>query len=295
MATRIYYSPDYVCEGLGVDTRTKSALIAQSLIDDPIENLEVWEPRPATVEQVARVHDPRYVEAMATGRPEKLAGDNGIGEWSSDLSRSIFSMTGGVIASAVHSFQTKLNSGSLASGLHHAKFDHGMGFCTFNGLVVAAKEAIEAGARRVLIVDFDAHAGGGTAELIRREWCIEQLDVSVAAYDMYEERDDARLTLSNGRSYLKDVRESLALVAQAGEIDLILYNAGMDPHQDCTTGGAQGITTQVLKTRERLVFEWAADLGVPVSFVLAGGYSGRCLSKEKLTALHRLTIEAATL
>jgi acetoin utilization deacetylase AcuC-like enzyme len=54
-----------------------------------------------------------------------------------------------------------------------------------------------------------------------------------------------------------------------------------------------GITTGVLAQREKLVFEWAGQHGVPVSFVLAGGYSGRKLSRAQLVDLHRLTVQEA--
>jgi acetoin utilization deacetylase AcuC-like enzyme len=67
----------------------------------------------------------------------------------------------------------------------------------------------------------------------------------------------------------------------------------MDPHEDCGTGGAVGITTATLAQREKLVFEWAGRHDIPVSFVLAGGYSGRKLSRAQLVDLHRLTIQEA--
>jgi histone deacetylase 6 len=60
-------------------------------------------------------------------------------------------------------------SGELANGLallrppgHHAERDRAMGFCLFNNVAVAAAAAMSAGARRVLIVDWDVHHGNGT-------------------------------------------------------------------------------------------------------------------------------------
>jgi acetoin utilization deacetylase AcuC-like enzyme len=67
----------------------------------------------------------------------------------------------------------------------------------------------------------------------------------------------------------------------------------MDPHEDCTTGGAEGITTSVLAQREEMVFGWAKGHEIPVSFALAGGYSGRKLTRAQLVDLHRLTIQEA--
>jgi hypothetical protein len=55
-----------------------------------------------------------------------------------------------------------------------------------------------------------------------------------------------------------------------------------------------GITAATLAAREALVFDGCRARGVPVAFVLAGGYLGPQLDRAALVALHRLTIEAAT-
>ncbi len=59
--------------------------------------------------------------------------------------------------------------GELANGLallrppgHHAESERAMGFCLFNNVAVAARAALSAGARRILIVDWDVHHGNGT-------------------------------------------------------------------------------------------------------------------------------------
>lgn len=92
--------------------------------------------------------------------------------------------------------------------------------------------------------------------------------------------------------YLPTVEARLAAVPR-GSVDAVLCNAGMDPHEDCSTGGLPGITRDVLAAREHLVFEFAARNGLPIAFVLAGGYTSAALDAERLTALHRLTIETA--
>ena len=289
----VYYSPDYLCEGYGVDTREKAADIAASFLDRPIVGIQVVAPEAATSDEVARVHKRRYINALLTGRPDSLADANGIGDWSTDLRRSVFAMVGGCIASARDSYLNKVNSGSLSSGLHHARAGHGSGFCTLNGLAIAARDVLIQGAKRVLIIDLDAHGGGGTASLIEGVKGIEQIDVSVNYFDNYEDSDNARIIRSSGESYLGDINQMLQSVADPSSIDLVIYNAGMDPHEDCTTGGAEGITTSVLAQREEMVFGWAKGHEIPVSFVLAGGYSGRKLTRAQLVDLHRLTIQEA--
>jgi len=55
----------------------------------------------------------------------------------------------------------------------------------------------------------------------------------------------------------------------------------------------QGVTQKVLRDREVTVFSWCRMRGVPIAFVLAGGYLGPELERAGLVALHRLTLEAA--
>jgi acetoin utilization protein AcuC len=53
---------------------------------------------------------------------------------------------------------------AIGGGLHHAKRNFGEGFCVYNDVVVCAKNLLNKGAKRILILDTDAHAGNGTAE-----------------------------------------------------------------------------------------------------------------------------------
>ncbi len=293
MSVPVFYSEKYFCEGYGVDTREKARDIADSLAADPIAGIEIVEARPATKAELLLAHTPQYVNGILTGRPERAAANNGIGEWSPDLATSVQFSTGGYIEAAVAAYRQSINAGSLSSGIHHAKANHGAGFCTINGLIVSARIAMALGAKRVVIIDLDAHCGGGTASLIKKGEGIEQYDVSVSGYDSYESRDNARLVMSNGDTYLEDIRAMLNSIADPESIDLVLYNAGMDPHENCSTGGAKGITSFDLYQREKMVFHWAAEAKAPVAFALAGGYSNARLPRAELVDLHRLTIKAA--
>src|SRR5256714_896982 len=49
---------------------------------------------------------------------------------------------------------------------HHAMRDRAMGFCYFSNIAVAALDALENGAERVGIWDFDAHHGNGTEAIV---------------------------------------------------------------------------------------------------------------------------------
>jgi len=207
----------------------------------------------------------------------------------------VLASNGGAVAAALAALQSRDSAGSLSSGLHHARHDRGSGFCTFNGLVLAANAALEAGAGSVLILDLDAHCGGGTHSLIKDNPRIWQVDVSVDGFDSYTPSDRTTLTLVHSADdYLPAIdRELRALERTAPGFDLCIYNAGMDPYEGSGIGGLSGIKPKILAQREMMVFEWALVRRIPVAFVLAGGYVGKNLSQQELVLLHRFTIEAS--
>ena len=175
-------------------------------------------------------------------------------------------------------------AGSLSSGLHHARRDHGAGFCTFNGLAVAATAARELGAERLLVLDLDAHCGGGTRSLTDPATVV-QIDVSTNSYDHWSASGRDALLMADPGNYVAQVTEALELADRAGRFDLVLYNAGMDPANS-------GVSATDLALRERMVAEWADRRGFGLVFALAGGYTGGSLSMADLVGLHMLTVDA---
>lgn len=295
----VFYSPDYVGSAYAFETTRKARWVADSLESSPIEGIELVEPQPLSSDQVVQVHDPDYVRAVQTGVPRHLAESQGF-EWDPGLWPMVLSSNGGAVAAGLDALRQGM-AGSLSSGLHHARRSYGAGFCTFNGLVIAAREALAAGAGSVLIVDLDAHCGGGIASLIAGEPRVWQMDVSVNSFDIYHSSTghdgDRRIWLrvaQNSDSYLAEIERGLEDVGRRGpDFDLCLYNAGMDPFEGCSTGGLTGITREILAARERLVLDWCREHVEAVAFVLAGGYVGWGLDAEGLVDLHRLTLSAA--
>lgn len=282
------YSSEYHSTGIEFDTTTKSRLVAQALVAQG--GWVLVAPRSVDTGDLQIIHDPEYVRAVREGTPLALAESNSIG-WDDALWASVTASTGGVVEAAVRALTSGRTTASLSSGLHHARPESGRGFCTFNGLALAAVTARHAGAQRVLIVDLDAHCGGGTAAIIDGVDGVEQVDVSTSSFDRYASRPDARLEITDHTDYLQVVERALDGVADPGGLDLVIYNAGMDVHEQA--GGDPGFTTDLVRDREHLVLGWAAGLGVPLSFTLAGGYSGNGLDMDGVADLHLETFVAA--
>ena len=124
----------------------------------------VLEPRPATREELARVHDDSYIDFIreTAGRAIALDPDT----FTSPETCDVAFLAAGAVVSAVDRVLDG-PAGSRALALvrppgHHAERNRAMGFCLFNNIAVAAAHARARGLSRVAIVDYDVHHGNGT-------------------------------------------------------------------------------------------------------------------------------------
>ena len=287
---KLFFSPDYVAAAESFDTTRKSGWIAESLEKNPVQGVDIVAPTSLNFEEIAWVHDPKYVKAVRIGEPRDLAQSQGF-NWDPGMWKAVTASNGGVVAAARAALSDGV-SGSLSSGMHHAMRETGAAFCTFNGLVIAAKKALSEGAKSVLIIDLDAHCGGGTHSMFDEDDRIRQLDVGVNVLDAYWMNGGNTLDIvRDADKYLPTIEGRLANLN--GPFDLCIYNSGMDPDERCAVGGFAGINASMLRQREEMVFSWAKEHGVPIAFVLAGGYAGGRLPRDELIKLHRITIETA--
>jgi acetoin utilization deacetylase AcuC-like enzyme len=293
--TSVYWCPEYVY--MGMETTEKSLWLAADLIVNPVPGVAVIDPYDSvSVDNVIRaaeaVHSEDYVGEALKGVGLGLPSNP---EDADRLLGSILASAAGMVSGARAVANGEQRVVSLSSGMHHARYDRSNGFCTLNGLAMAAREMQDIGVEKILILDLDAHRGGGTEDILtRRLGRVGHLDLAVNNFDSYT---STRLnthadTLPERRSYLARLAWMLGdWVETHGAPEAVIYNAGMDPHQDCPTGGRKGISTSVLREREALVVDWTLSQGASILVGLAGGYVGPKLSEKTLTGLHRSTIE----
>lgn len=288
MKLPVYYSPEYVGAKHTFDTTRKAAWIAKAL--DLRSDVELRAPtaadRDRAIELMGWVHDPGYIAALETGHPEHLAESQGF-DWDPGLWRAIVAQSAGVLAATDAALDTGW-AGSLSSGLHHAKYASGDGFCSVNGLVMAAWHAQRRGVSQTVILDFDAHAGGGTYSLLPGVNA-RHVDLTVAMFDTYTTRyrpfNDINITLTNptDRDYLGAVDFALRSLDTDPDDTLVIYNAGMDPYND--------VSRDALCRREERVVRALESRGLRSLFVLAGGYTWN-QTRDQLRDLHLLTVDA---
>ena len=248
----VYYSPQQVsCPDTSSPSPRKPAWVVADWIAQDLP-IGIVEPIPASVEQLALAHTSSYVDGILNR--ERM---NGFRGRQKDVADSLPWTCDSLLSAARGALGNGLVACSPTSGFYHAGVDAGCGYCTFNGLMVTALTLkAEGTVGRVGILDCDQHYGDGTAEIM----AALHLDWIRHVSQEYWNPGDARPFIDN----LPKVVRGFA------ECDLLIYQAGADPHLNDPMGGF--LTTAELAERDRIVFSVAKSIGVPVVWNLAGGY-----------------------
>ena len=262
----------------------------------------VIEPRPATREELLRVHDAAHVDAMAatSGRAVMLDADT----FTSPESYEIARLAAGAVVQAVeHALDARETAFALVRPPgHHAERDKAMGFCLFNNVAVAAAAAIARGLSRVAVVDIDVHHGNGTQWMFYAEPKV--LYVSTHQFPFYPgtgAADETGTGAGKGFTFnvplaagATDADYAAAYRTIAGVIDtyapaLLLVSAGFDAHEDDPLASMR-MTSAGYAAVVKSLADAAARAGCPMALVTEGGYdlaALRACVDASLTVLQR--------
>lgn len=263
-----------------------------------LADLKTISPEPATVEQLRRVHTMELIEYVRqiSGRGGGLLdqGDTYVTGESYEAAR----LAAGACAGAVDQIMT----GDAQNGFalirppgHHAETDRVSGFCIFNNVAVAARQAqVVHGAKRVAIVDYDVHHGNGTQDIFFEDDSV--LFISVHLYAPYFYPGIGGMyEIGTGRG--RDFTFNLPLPPYVGDHgyrqlfdelieprlklfmpDLLLVSAGFDAHwQDPLAMAGLSLIGYAGITRKLIGYADALCAG-KILFILEGGYQHDVLS-----------------
>lgn len=145
-----------------------SLIEALGLLDG--ETHRMVPPRPATEEELLRVHSREYVEAVkrfsAEGADTADAFRWGLGTDDTPVFPGMHEVTSLVVGGTMRAAELVMSGEvtrafNIAGGLHHAHRDRGSGFCVYSDLAAAIAWIREAHGARVMYIDYDAHHGDG--------------------------------------------------------------------------------------------------------------------------------------
>lgn len=274
-AVPVFFRPEMVAEA---DSFSPSAAKPRQVVADWREHdlpIDVRTFDPVDEGTISLAHDASYVRAVLA-----CTAVNGFGDRRPDVAGSLPFTNGAMLAAALEALANGRAACAPVSGFHHACHGHAEGFCTFNGLMVTAVVLKRDGrADRVGILDLDHHWGNGTEDIIRKlkaGW--------VQHHTSGRQQPQAR----DAGPYLARLDR---LVSSFMDCDVLLYQAGADAHVKDPLGG--WMTSEQLAERDRIVFETASKIGLPVAWNLAGGYQFDAEGGiSPVLKIHRKTMKA---
>ena len=166
----------------------------------------------------------------------------------------------------------------IGAGGHHAGRDFFGGYCCFNDVVIAIRQARRTGClRRVAILDTDAHHGDGTRDLVAEDPDVLHVCICGAEYTSADGTkvdvaapDPWALERTPDQAYLDLARAAFPPRATRFRPDLIVWYFGFDTHQG--DYGDLGLTSAAFLGLADLMLETAAQLcGGKLLVVLGGG------------------------
>jgi len=221
-----------------------SAIEDHLLATGILEHLVDVDAPAATREQLLRVHDPHYLDAIEASAPER-----GLVHLDPDTAMNPHTHHAALrAAGAVIQATDMVMKGEVENAFcnvrppgHHAERARAMGFCFFNNVAVGAAHALENyGLERVAIVDFDVHHGNGTEDMFRddaRVMMVSTFQHPFYPYSGVAGRSERMVNVplaaySGGTQFREAVEEFWVPALERFQPQMVFVSAGFDAHRD---------------------------------------------------------------
>jgi acetoin utilization deacetylase AcuC-like enzyme len=272
---RLFYC-DHYDMGLPPEHRfpaRKYRLLRESLQAD--SRFQLLPTRLATRHELARAHQPAYVDAFLAGELSPAAIRRIGFPWSPQLVTRTLASAGATLSAAGAALDDGI-SGALAGGTHHAFYAEGSGFCVFNDIAVAiAALRAEGIAQRFAVIDLDVHQGDGTAQIFAADPDVFTLSLHGRNnFPFRKQESTVDVALDDGAGdaeYLAALDAVLPRVF-AFQPGFVFYQAGVDPLREDTLGKLS-LSMEGLAARDRRVFTAARTHAAPLVITIGGGYA----------------------
>jgi acetoin utilization deacetylase AcuC-like enzyme len=278
--------------------------VLEPLLHSLSANVEQILATPATHEQIARVHEPQLIKAIEEVSKQ---GTGIIDHAPTYVTQTTYQdallAAGGAIActQAVLKGDAKNAFAIVRPPGHHAEPDHAMGFCIFNNVAIAAREALANGMQRVMVIDYDAHHGNGTQAACMDD---ERFGfISTHQWGIYpgtgwiDDAPHARGRLVNvplhafagDEVFARAADEIFQPIVESFRPQMFFISAGFDAHwNDPLT--SLGLSTQGFYNISKKLVELAEEYcSGRIVFVLEGGYDPHNVANGALAVFDALT------
>lgn len=255
-----------------------------------LPNVKVLKPEIAKLKDLLLVHDKSYIDLIFDFAEKSRAYD-----FDTPLSVSILEGTlyimGGALKIGEALYGGEIDRGvSLGGGLHHAGQSFGGGFCIFNDVAILARYLQrEKRAKRVLILDYDVHAGNGTSDIFYSDPTVLFISVHQDPKTLFPgtgfvgqvgrgegEGFNVNVPLPPGTgdaTYFFALREIFVPLAREFKPDIILANGGSDPHF-ADILGSLSLTVNGFFDLSQLIVNVAGEVcGGRVVLLIGSGYN----------------------
>lgn len=257
-----------------------------------------------TFEQLARVHEPQYIEALEIAAAQGggwIDNDTYVGPDSVEVAALGAGMACAAVDAALRGDAKRAFVLARPPG-HHARPMIGMGFCLFDTIAVGAAQALAQGIERIAIVDWDVHHGNGTQEIFYESDRV--FFSSIHQWPFYPGTGAARevgygvgngftlnVPLSAGAGnerYLQTLDDVILPKLRAYEPELVLVSAGYDCHRDDPLGSMRVDEDGFGAMTGRLLDLAESYAGGRIVLVLEGGYDPSALARSVVRTIEVL-------
>jgi len=249
---------------------------------------ELIEAKPATLEEIALVHNPQLVASLEKVCREDAPGI--IDHAPTYVTQSSFDdallAAGGVLTCTREVLNGNANNAFaiVRPPGHHAEPDRAMGFCLFNNVAIGARYALANGMDRVMVIDYDAHHGNGTQAAFLEDDRVAFL--SAHQWGIYpgtgwiEDAPHAKKRIVNvplptragDKAYERVADEIFTPFVESFKPQMIFVSVGFDAHWNDPITSLGLSTAGYLMLAKKVIAFAEEHCDGKIVFVLEGGY-----------------------
>lgn len=255
-------------------------------------------PRPATREELLRVHEDYYVrrvEALGAGEEVPDCQQYGLGTPDNPVFAGMDEAARLVVGGTLEAARLICEAGErrvlqLGGGFHHAQRNFASGFCIYNDLALAIDLLVSHGLW-VAYIDLDVHHGDGVQQILYEDGRVMTISLHETGQALFPGTGEIhemgsgvgrglKLNLplepfTEGASYREVFERVVPAALHHFRPGVLVVQAGADAHFDDPLADLM-LTTQDYEALFRRLLAWADEFAAGrILFTLGGGYSFR--------------------